>query len=87
MRNHYKQVLKVYFHDKVFRARVELDISQEEMAHRLALSSRSYVDLDHGESCCSAVTLALFLIYICTDPKAFLEELRYAFEAVRTTTH
>lgn len=82
MRSHYKQVLKVYFHDKVFRARVELDISQEEMAHRLGLSCRSYVDLDHGESCCSAVTL---VVYICNDPGLFLEELRYAFETVRAT--
>ena len=83
MRNHYKQVLKVYFHDKVFRARVELNISQEEMAHRLGLSCRSYVDLDHGEVCCSAVTLVMFLIYICADPLACLEELRYTFEEIR----
>lgn len=83
MRNHYKQVLKVYFHNKVFRARVELDISQEEMARRLGLSCRSYVELDHGKACCSAVTLAVFLIYICNDPVAFLEELRYAFEEIR----
>ena len=86
MRNHYKQVLKVYFHDKVFRAGVELNISQEEMAHRLGLSCRSYVDLDHGESCCSAVRLAVFLVFICKDPGLFLEELWYAFEAVRATT-
>lgn len=26
------------------------------------------------------MTLALFLIYICADPLAFLEELRNAFE-------
>ena len=85
MRKHYKQVLKAFFHRKLFRTRVEiLDITQEEMAHRLALSSRSYVELDHGRSSCSAVTLALFLVYVCNDPTGFLEELRYAFEAVRT---
>ena len=84
MRKQYKQVLRVYFRDKVFRVRVELDISQEEMAHRLALSCHSYVDLKHGENCCSVVTLALFLMYFCQEPLVFLEELRYAFEAVRT---
>ena len=84
MRKQYKQVLRVYFRDKVFRARVELDISQEEMAHRLALSCRSFVDLEHGESCCSAVILALFLMYFCQELLVFLEELRYAFETVRT---
>ena len=84
MRNRYKQILKAFFHHKLFRTRVDvLDITQEEMAHLLALSSRSYVDLDHGRRCCSAVTLALFLVYVCNDPAEFLEELRYAFESVR----
>lgn len=80
MRSHYQQVLKTFFHDKVFHARYVLGITQEEMAQRLAMASRTYVDLDHGKTCCSAVTLALFLIYVCTDPLGFLEELRLAFE-------
>ena len=80
MRKHYAQVLKVFFHEKLFHSRVALGITQEEMACRLAMAGRTYVDLDHGKNCCSAVTLALFLIYICTDPVNFLEELRDAFE-------
>ena len=84
MRNRYKQILKAFFHHKLFRTRVDvLGITQEEMAHRLVLSSRSYVDLDHGRTSCSAVTLALFLAFVCIDPIAFREELRYAFESVR----
>ena len=35
--------------------------------------------LDHGKTCCSAVTLALFLVYVCEDSQEFLEELRHAF--------
>lgn len=80
MRKHYKKVLKQFFHEKLFRSRVDLGISQEEMARRLEMSSRTYIDLDHGKTCCSGLTLALFLIYICTDPLHFLEELRHAFE-------
>ena len=84
MRNRYKQILKAFFHHKLFRTRVDvLGITQEEMAHRLVLSSRSYVDLDHGRTSCSAVTLALFLAFVRIDPIAFREELRYAFESVR----
>lgn len=44
------------------------------------MASRTYVDLDHGKTCCSGLTLALFLIYTCPDPMKFLEELRYALE-------
>ena len=80
MRKHYTRALKSIFHQELFQSRVDLAITQEEMAHRLAMASRTYVDLDHGKSCCSAVTLALFLIYICSDPLAFLEKLRDAFE-------
>lgn len=80
MRKQYEEVLKSFFHKKLFHRRDELGISQEEMAHRLAMSCRSYVDLDHGKSSCSGLTLALFLIYVCEDPISFLEGLRYAFE-------
>ena len=80
MRKHYINILKLFFHDKLFYTREALGISQEEMAHRLAMAARTYVDLDHGKTSCSALTLARFLIYVCADPVAFLEELRDAFE-------
>ena len=80
MRKHYMKVLKSFFHDKLFYTRAALGITQEEMAHRLSMAARTYVDLDHGKTSCSALTLALFLIYVCADPLAFLEELRDAFE-------
>ena len=86
MRDLYKQALKVCFHRELFHTRMEvLDVTQEEMAQRLCLSCRSYVDLDHGQAACSAVTLALFLVYICNDPDVFLERLWHAFETVKST--
>ena len=80
MRKHHTEVLKIFFHEKLFHSRVKLGISQEEMAHRLLMACRSYVELDHGKTCCSALTLALYLIYTCEEPLQFLEELRNAFE-------
>ena len=82
MRKHYTNVLKSFFCDKLLHTREALGFSQEEMAHRLAMAARTYVDLDHGKTSCSALTLARFLIYVCADPVAFLEELRDAFETV-----
>ncbi len=81
MRERYKKILKAFFCNKLARTREKLGYSQESMAHRLAMATRTYVDLDHGKTSCSAVTLALFLIYFCDDPTAFLAELREAFEA------
>ena len=78
MRKHYKQVLAVFFRHQLFQTRVEiLNITQEEMAHRIRMSTRCYVDLENGKTTCSAVTLALFLAFVCKDPIAFLEENFY----------
>lgn len=81
MREQYSNVLRSFFHRKLRRRRTELGISQEEMASRLAMASRSYADLDQGKTGCSGLTLALFLIYICADPLEFLEELQAALES------
>lgn len=80
MRKHYTKVLKSFFHDKLLHRREALGMTQEEMADRLAMANRTYIYLDHGKTCCSGLTLALFLIYACEDPLMFLEELRYALE-------
>ncbi len=48
------------------------------------MAVRSYIDLDHGKTSCSAVTLVLYLIYVCDEPQAFLDELKVAFETCKT---
>lgn len=83
MRKRYRQILKTFFRDKVFSTRDDMGISQEDMAHILAMAPRTFIDLEHGKTGCSALTLALFMIYICKNPVAFLEELRNAFETDR----
>lgn len=80
MRKQYEETHKSFFHERLFYRRNEFGLTQEETAHRLAMGSRSYVDLNHGRSECSGLTLARFLIYICDNPMTFLEELRVAFE-------
>lgn len=81
MRKIYRAILKRHFYNSLIRARAAKRFTQSEMAVKLAMDDRSYVDLDHGKTSCSAVTLALFLIYVCEDVTGFLEELRHAFEA------
>lgn len=80
MRNTYRRVLKNCFNNVLVRTRTEQALTQSQMAERLAMDERSYIDLDHGKSCCSAVTLALFLIYCCCDPLGFLGEFKDAIE-------
>ena len=73
-------VLKTHFRRKLVAARADMNISQSDMAQMLSMSLRSYIDLESGRSGCSAVTLVLFLIKVCPDPQAFLEDLRKAME-------
>ena len=80
MRKAYRTILKMCFHQHLVYARTEQGLTQSEMAERLAMDDRSYIDLDHGKSCCSAITLALFLVYVCNDVETFVGELRHAFE-------
>lgn len=81
MRRIYRNVLKHHFHVHLVQIRQARGLTQAEMAEKLAMDDRSYIDLDHGKTCCSAVTLALFLVYVCEDVQAFLEELRHAFRS------
>ena len=80
MRRIYRNVLKNHFHVHLVQIRTSSGLTQSEMAEKLLMDDRSYIDLDHGKTCCSAVTLALFLVYVCEDVHTFLEELRHAFE-------
>lgn len=81
MRKRNQRVFKEFFNNRLILARDNLAVTQEEMAHRLSMSPRTFSDLERGRSGCGALTLALFMIYICTDPITFLEELRHALES------
>lgn len=81
MRRIHRNVLKHHFHARLVRVRTANGLTQAEMAEKLSMDNQSYIDLDHGKTCYSAVTLALFLVYVCEDVQAFLEELCCAFNS------
>lgn len=81
MRKTYHNILKAYFSKALVQRRMHLQMTQSEMAEQLLMDDRSYIDLDHGKSCCSALTLALYLVFVCDDVRTFTEGLRYAFDA------
>ena len=80
MRKQQREILKDYFYSQLIATRSEKRLTQSEMAEQLAMDERSYIDLDHGKTCCSAITLARFLVYMCESPIQFLEGLRHAFD-------
>ena len=80
MRNTYRILIGKYFCQTAFEYRIQQDLTQVEMAERLCMDERSYIDLEHGKNGCSVVTLMLFLMYECSDVEVFLRELRDIFE-------
>ena len=56
----YKQLLKELFCGHLRRFRQRMELSQDEMAERLRVSSRAYGDLERGKYCFSAVALLFF---------------------------
>ena len=80
MRKQQREILKDYFYSQLIATRSEKRLTQSEMAEQLAMDERSYIDLDHGKTCCSAITLARFLVYMSESPIQFLEGLRRVFD-------
>ncbi len=59
-----------------FRAtRKQLGITQEEMAERLDIATRSYSDLEHGKCLCSTVVFLRYMRIQGKDALELLEEL------------
>lgn len=81
MRKLYCAILKKHFCKALIHARGQKKLTQAKMARLLCMEERSYIDLEHGKTCCSAITLALFLVYACEDAGKFLKELRLALES------
>lgn len=83
MRKTYQKALQYYFRSTILLRREDLHLTQSQMAEQLCMDERSYSDLDRGKSCCSAVTLALFIAFLCEDVQKFAEGLRHAFTTER----
>ena len=71
MRKGYHAALKEVFHMHLLQAREKESKTQSAMGLLLEMDERSYRDLEWQVSGCSAVTLVLFLLRCCEDPKAF----------------
>lgn len=75
MRKTYQQLIREYFCRTIFEYRMQKDLTQLQMAERLCMDERSYIDLEHGKHGCSVVTLVLYLVFECPDSDAFLLDM------------
>ena len=81
MRKQCEQILKNLFYENLTYTRNQKKMTQDEMAEVLMMDVRSYVELDHGKSSCSALTLCLFLVFACENPGDFLDKFKISVES------
>ena len=78
MKEEAKKAVKRYTRGELMRTRWELGVSREEMGFRMGMTAWGYKDLERGISCCSLISMLLFVNYCCKDPEAFLKGLKEA---------
>ena len=72
MKKFYLEQIKKYCREAFLKTRDEMCITQEEMAHLLMMSTRAYVSLESGKSCCSLCTFIRFLKCCPIDSDSFI---------------
>lgn len=89
MRSRYKQLLKDFLADRIKQYRKGHGLTQENMAERLRVSPRSYIDLEHKRYGCSSMTVLFFflhlnqeeLLQLLRDFRALIERTDYHDDA------
>ena len=80
MRNLLQTAMKHYLRCELLKARHRLGLTQEQMAARLWMSTRSYTALEGGQACFGLATFLLFLFRCCRteeETKAFWAACRH----------
>ena len=78
----YEEFLKKYLSQKIKETRKQQGLTQEQMAEALDISTRAYVNLEHGKSICKVQTLFHFLSFY-QDPENLLKEITQILEEVK----
>ncbi len=81
MRNQMEIILKQELRNIALKERGEYGFTQDQMSEHLVMSTRSYCDIECGETSCGALTTVLLLMSL-SDPNAFLRDLKCKFEAL-----
>lgn len=70
-----REELKFYFKNELRNTRTKLNVTQEEMAEQLKISSRAYSDLENGKNFCSAYVLINFVNRFDIDKEELFSNL------------
>lgn len=73
----YRALARAFLAEYTNSLRRRLNLTQDEMAERLRITSRAYGDLERGKYCFSAIALLFLLLMLSEEEvKSFLAEFR-----------
>lgn len=72
MRKYDKHLLQNFLAEHIRQFRAEHNYTQEQMAERLRISPRSYIDLEHKRYGCSGPTAFFFLLLLDNEARVQL---------------
>ena len=84
MRAEKESILKEELRVLALKTRDRLNLTQKEMARKLAMSENSYSDIETGLYMCGTLT-AILLLTEQENPIIFLQELKIKFEKLYET--
>ncbi len=84
MRAEKESILKEELRVLALKTRDRLNLTQKEMARKLAMSENSYSDIETGLYMCGTLT-AILLLTEQENPIVFLQELKIKFEKLYET--
>ncbi len=76
MKERCKCALRDYMTMTFLKARHDEQLTQAQFAELLMLDTRSYADLEHGESLCCTLTFIIYLVSFCKEPETLIRDLR-----------
>ena len=82
IRDRYKRSLDNFFYEKLKEEDKRIKHTRTKMSEIFVMDERSYYDLIKGKSSCSALSLAIFLIYVSSNPVQFLTDLKETFDKI-----
>ncbi|MDE6767137.1 MAG: helix-turn-helix domain-containing protein [Eubacterium sp.] len=67
--------IRKYMRNELLNSRIQFHLTQEEMAEKLGISLRNYINLEHGKSLMSSITLINYINHLNIDKDKFFSDL------------
>lgn len=80
----YEDISREYLSEKFKETRKQLGLTQEQMAEKLDIAPRSYIEIEHGKSLCKVQTLFHFLSFFHSSEELIKEITELFAEATKT---